>query len=100
MCLPDGEKSLMIAVAIEYRRVTDRSTDRRTDARTNRLATEQSALCIASRGKNVNILKTGADDVPAEKQPVVHDSSFNVCEIRLFVYSYFTARQINQVCRQ
>jgi len=45
--LPDGEKSVMIcliAVSIEYRRVTDGHTDRQTTA--------QSALCIASRCTN------------------------------------------------
>ena len=36
VCLPDGEKSLMISLAVltEYRRVTDRGTDRRTDRQT------------------------------------------------------------------
>ena len=33
MWLPDGEKCLMIAISIEYRRVTYRQTDGRTDGR-------------------------------------------------------------------
>jgi len=42
---------ICLAVSTEYWRVKDGQTD----LRTNRLATAQSALCIASRGKNVSI---------------------------------------------
>ena len=46
--LPEGGKSLRICITIstKYRRVTDRRTDRH-------LSTAESALCIASSGKNI-----------------------------------------------
>jgi len=56
-----------LAVSTEYRRVTDGQPNKQTD---KHMATAQSALCIASRGKNDSQLMLG-------KANLINVSSYN-----------------------